>query len=162
MGTTAQALRGSNPTAEIPRASRMTASRLYECPDCGQMQILPPLPPGARAVCLRCDAVLRHTRRDPLLLPLVLNISALILFGLGATLTLMSVSTAGQQRVAELVTGPKEMEQYGLWEISLVVLITTVAAPLARVICMLTVLIGLRLGLPAPRGCANSPCAGDP
>jgi paraquat-inducible protein A len=126
----------------------MTAPRLYECPDCGQMQILPALPPGARAVCLRCDAVLRHTRRDPLLLPLALNVSALILFGLGATLSMMSVTTAGQQRVAELFSGPAELEHYGLWEISLVVLITTVVAPLARVLCMLTVLIGLRLKRP--------------
>jgi hypothetical protein len=102
-------------TAQEPTA--VTASRLYECPDCGQIQIMPPLPPGARAVCLRCDAVLRHTRRDPLLLPLALNISALILFLLGATLTLMSVSSAGQHRSADLTTGPIEMEQYGLWEV---------------------------------------------
>ncbi len=112
------------------------------------MQILPALPPGSRAICQRCDAVLRHTRRDPLRLPLALNISALMLFGLGATLTLMSVSTAGQQRVAGLVSGPTELEQYGLWEISLVVLVTTVAAPLARVLSMLVVLIGLRLNRP--------------
>ncbi|HEY4045145.1 MAG TPA: paraquat-inducible protein A [Rhodopila sp.] len=126
----------------------MTARRLYECRDCGQIQIMPALPPGTRAVCLRCDAVLRHTRRDPLSVPLALNLSALILFLLGATLTLMSVSTAGQQRVANLVTGPVEMEQYGLWEVSLVVLATTVVAPLARVLCMLTVLLGLRLKRP--------------
>jgi paraquat-inducible protein A len=129
----------------LPGQVVMTAPRLYECPDCGQMQVLPPLPPGARAVCLRCDAVLRHTRRDPLLLPLALNLSALILFGLGASLTLMSVTTAGQQRLAGLLSGPTELEQYGLWEISLVVLITTVAAPLARILCMLAVLVGLRL-----------------
>ena len=112
------------------------------------MQVLPAMPPGSRAVCQRCDAVLRHTRHDPLLLPLALNISALILFGLGASLTLMSVTTAGQQRVADLVTGPTELEQYGLWEISLVVLVTTIAAPLARILSMLAVLIGLRLRRP--------------
>ena len=134
--------------AASPGQAVMTAPRLYECRDCGQMQILPPLPAGARAVCVRCDAVLRHTRRDPLLLPLALNLSALILFGLGATLTLMSVTTAGQQRVAELVSGPTELEQYGLWEISVVVLVTTIAAPLARILCMLAVLIGLRLPRP--------------
>jgi paraquat-inducible protein A len=135
--------------ATPPAMSEVTAPRLFECPDCGQMQILPALPPGARAICQRCDAVLRHTRRDPLLLPLALNISALILFGLGASLTLMSVTTtAGQQRVAGLVSGPTELEHYGLWEISVVVLVTTVAAPLARVLSMLAVLIGLRLNRP--------------
>jgi paraquat-inducible protein A len=126
----------------------LTAPRLYECPDCGQMQVLPALPPRSRAVCLRCDAVLRHTRRDPLLLPLALNISALILFALGATLTLMSVTTAGQERLAELVSGPVGLEEYGLWELSLVVLVTTIAAPLARILCMLAVLLGLRLPRP--------------
>jgi paraquat-inducible protein A len=139
---------GSTSPAPAPQTPSTTAPRLCECRDCGQMQILPALPPSARAVCLRCDAVLRHTRRDPLTLPLALNISALILFGLGATLTLMSVSTAGQERIADLITGPAEMEQYGLWEISLVVLFTTVAAPLAKVLCMLIVLIGLRLKHP--------------
>ena len=91
---------------------------------------------------------MRHTRRDPLSLPLALNVSAIVLFFLGATLTLIAVSTAGQERIAGLVSGPNEMEQYGLWEISLVVLITTVAAPLARVLCMLAVLSGLRLKRP--------------
>jgi paraquat-inducible protein A len=131
-----------------PAAVPPTTPRLCECQDCGQLQILPPMPPDTRAVCLRCDAVLRHTRRDPLLLPLALNISALILFLLGATMTLMSVSTAGQQRVAGLATGPEALNDYGLWEISVVVLITTVAAPLARVLCIVAVLLGLRLHRP--------------
>jgi paraquat-inducible protein A len=128
--------------------TEMTAPRLHECRDCGQMQILPALPPGVRAICHRCDAVLRHTRRYPLVLPLALNISALILFALGSSLSLVSDTTAGQQRIADLVTGPAMLEQYGLWEVSAVVLITTVVAPLARILCMLTVLIGLRLKRP--------------
>lgn len=134
--------------APIGQTSVVTAPRLCECPDCGQIQILPAMPAGARALCVRCDAILRHTRRDPLLLPLALNISALILFLLGATLTLMSVTTAGRQRVAELVSGPAELEQFGLWEVSVVVLVTTVVAPLARILSMLAVLLGLRLKRP--------------
>jgi paraquat-inducible protein A len=136
---------GPVPTGQTPV---VTTPRLHECPDCGQIQILPAMPAGARALCERCDAVLRNTRGDPLVLPLALNISALILFLLGATLTLMSVTTAGQERVAELMTGPTELEEYGLWEVSVVVLITTVAAPLARILSMLTVLLGLRLKRP--------------
>lgn len=123
----------------------MTRAKLHECPDCGMMQILPPMPPGSRAVCLRCDAVLRHTRRDPLAASAALNLSALILFVLAGTLTMMSVSTGGQLRTAGLITGPAELESYGVWELALVVLITTFAAPLARTLCMLTVLAGLAL-----------------
>ncbi|HYZ22025.1 MAG TPA: PqiA/YebS family transporter subunit [Rhodopila sp.] len=116
--------------------------------DCGQIQILPAMPPESRAACLRCDAVLRHTRRDPLRLPLALNLSALLLFLLGATMTIMSVSTAGQARMAGLVSGPAALESYGMWEVSAVVLVTTMAVPLARVLCMLAVLLGLRLRRP--------------
>ncbi|MFL5285346.1 MAG: paraquat-inducible protein A [Rhodopila sp.] len=136
------------PAAAMEADAPVTASKLQECRDCGQMQIVPPLPPAARAVCLRCDAVLRHTRHDPLLLPAALNLSALILFGIASTLTIMSVTSAGQHRAASLVSGPAELEQYGLWELSLVVLVTTFAAPLARVLCMLAVLGGLRLRRP--------------
>ncbi|HQT77104.1 MAG TPA: hypothetical protein PLD10_08655, partial [Rhodopila sp.] len=83
-----------------------TAPRLCACKDCGLIQVVPALTPSSRVVCVRCDAVLRRTWRDPLMLPLALNLSALVLFMLGSTLTIMSVSSAGQQRVAELASGP--------------------------------------------------------
>lgn len=127
----------------VAPATRVTAPKLHECPDCGQMQILPAMPPQSRAVCLRCDAVLRHTRRDPFAVGIALNLAALILFGVAGTLTIMSVTTGGQHRAADLVTGPAELGAYGLWELSVVVMVTTFAAPLARTLCMLTVLIGL-------------------
>lgn len=132
----------------IADAVPMTAPKLYECPDCGQMQVVPAMPPAARALCLRCDAVLRHTRHHPLGLPAALNLSALILFAIAGTLTIMSVTTAGLSRAASLVSGPAELDHYGLWELSLVVLVTTFAAPLARVLCMLAVLGGLQLRRP--------------
>ncbi|MBS0642240.1 MAG: paraquat-inducible protein A [Proteobacteria bacterium] len=125
-----------------------TSPRLHECRDCGQMQVVPPMPPATRAMCLRCDAVLRHTRHDPLRLPLALNVAALVLIILGATLTVIDVSSAGQGRAAALLSGAVALDQFGLWELSVVLLITTLAAPLARVLSMLTVLGGLYLPRP--------------
>lgn len=129
-------------------AAQLTASKLHECPDCGQMQILPAMPPSTRAVCLRCDAVLRHTRRDPFTACLALNLAALILFAVAGTLTIMSVATGGQARAAGLVTGPVELSDYGLPELAAVVLGTTFVIPLARTLCTVAVLIGLRLKHP--------------
>ena len=103
------------------------------------------MPPGAIAACPRCDAVLRHTKSDPFVPPLAFNLAALVLFGVGASWSLLSVSTAGQSRDAGLFTGPGALEQFGLWELSVVVLLTTFAAPLARILCMIAVLLGLRL-----------------
>jgi paraquat-inducible protein A len=103
------------------------------------------MPPNARAACPECDAHLRHTRADPFTLPLALNVAALLMFGIGAFWTLLTVSTAGQLRNANLLTGPEELRSFGLWELSVVVLATTFAAPLARILCMIAVLVGLRL-----------------
>jgi paraquat-inducible protein A len=108
------------------------------------------MPPRSRAVCLRCDAVLRHTRRDSFGVCLALNMAALVLFAVAGSLTMMSVTAGGQERAATLITGPVELEFYGIWELSIVVLVTTFAAPLARTIFMLIVLLGLRLNHPPP------------
>jgi paraquat-inducible protein A len=125
-----------------------TSAHLRECPDCGLLQIVPAMAAGQRALCLRCDAKLRQTRRDPLGIPLALNLSALVLLLIGAFATLLSVSTAGQHHAADLFTGPAGLQEHGAWELSGVVLLTTFAAPLAKLLCMTIVLIGLRLPHP--------------
>jgi paraquat-inducible protein A len=129
----------------MPQPPNLTRPHLLECLDCGTVQTLPAMPPNARANCLNCDAFLRHTRADPFTLPLALNFAALVMFIVGGGWTLMSVSTAGQLRDAGLFTGPTELVSFGLWELAVVVLITTFAVPLARILCTLAVLLGLRL-----------------
>ncbi|HEY3846647.1 MAG TPA: PqiA/YebS family transporter subunit [Acetobacteraceae bacterium] len=126
----------------------LTQARLRECHDCGQLQVVPPMPPATRAVCLRCDAVLRHTHRDPVGVPLALNITALVLFLIATSSILLTVSRAGQTHFADLFTGPLGLEQTGWWELSAVVLFTTFAAPLAKVLVMITVLLGVQLHHP--------------
>jgi paraquat-inducible protein A len=71
-----------------------TGRRLHECPDCGLFQIVPPLYPAERASCLRCSAVLRQTRHDPLARALALNLAALSLFGVG----IVTLAAAGHRR----------------------------------------------------------------
>ncbi len=122
--------------------------RLRECRDCGQFQLVPALPPAARAHCLRCDAVLRHTHRDPLWTQLALNLTALFLLLIAVPSVLMLVGTAGQIHVADMFSGPVGLDQHGMWELAAVVLFTTVAAPALKIACMLYVLIGLRLPRP--------------
>ena len=122
--------------------------RLRECHDCGQFQLVPALPPAARAQCLRCDAVLRHTHHDPLWTQLALNLAALFLLLIAVPSVLMLVSTAGQTHVADMFSGPVGLDKHGMWELAAVVLFTTVAAPALKIACMLYVLIGLRLPNP--------------
>ena len=128
----------------MPTHDSRTRPHLLECHDCGTVLHLPAMRPGEHADCPVCDAGLRTVRRDPFTIPLALNVTSLVMFSIGSLWSLMSVSTAGQARDANLLTGPTLLESFGLWELSLVVLATTVVAPLLRILCMIAVLIGLR------------------
>jgi paraquat-inducible protein A len=106
------------------------------------------MPAHARAVCERCDSVLRHTHGDPIAVPLALNVTALVLFMVASSNLLLTVSRAGQTHLADLFTGPVGLERTGWWELAVVVVFTTFAAPLAKVVAMIAVLMGVLLERP--------------
>ena len=123
-----------------------TPCRLRECPDCGQRQVVPALRPGTAARCLRCNRLLRRARHDPLRRALALNIAALVLVGVACFMPLMTVSAGGMDLSATLFSGPEGLRSDGLWELSVVVLFTSVAAPVIKLLAMTYVLLSLRLG----------------
>ena len=125
-----------------------TTPRLYECHDCGQFQSVPALPPQSTVACLRCDAVLRRTHRDPFGVPLALYLTALVLLIITAATPMMSVSRAGLQHEADLFSGPIGMQKHGMWELGALVLFTTIGAPLVTVLGNIYVLLGLRMADP--------------
>ncbi|PWS36352.1 paraquat-inducible protein A [Falsiroseomonas bella] len=125
-----------------------TPARLCECASCGRFQTLPSLLPGQTASCLRCGSRLRRAVVDPIGRALALNIAALSIFAIAWVMTLMTVSTAGMVRDASLFTGPVDMGRAGLWELTIVVLFTTVVAPVLKLFAMVYVLAGLRLDRP--------------
>ena len=133
--------------AEAVEAWR-TPARLRECQSCGRFQIVPSLLPGQIAACVRCNSVLRRGRTDPLGRALALTIAALSILLVACLMSLMTVSTAGMVRHANLFSGPEGMGRSGLWPLSIIVLFTTVAAPTLKLAFMAYVLIGLRLARP--------------
>ncbi len=122
--------------------------RLRECPDCGLFQRLPRLPPGGAARCPRCHAVQRHRRRNPEGRALAMAATGLLLFTVVAQLPLLNLQLGDRSSVAELTSGPLALEQQGMLPLSVVVIGTTMAAPLARLVAMVWVLVGLRLRRP--------------
>ena len=97
---------------------------------------------------MRCNVALRHTREDSLGTSLALNLASLTLLMVACTTTMMQVSTAGIVRQADLFSGPVGLQENGIWELALVVLFTTMAAPLLKLLCMMYVLLGLRMARP--------------
>jgi len=128
--------------------SGTTQPSLRACHDCGLVQLVPALRPGASAHCLRCDATLRRNHRDPMNATLALCLSALVLFAVAASAPLLQVSRGGQVHAANLFSGPIGLKNDGMWEMAAVVLMATVGAPFAKLGCTLYVLLALRLPHP--------------
>lgn len=119
-----------------------------ECHDCGLRQRLPYLPAGQAVECARCGAILRRFVRDPLGRALAFAVTGLVLFVMAVSLPIMTMSIAGRVQQASLLTGIREFADRGLGELALVVLLTTVVAPLFYLCAVFWSLLGLRLRHP--------------
>ncbi|GAC1337139.1 MAG: PqiA/YebS family transporter subunit [Acetobacteraceae bacterium] len=117
---------------------------LCECPDCGLFQTLPRLRPGLVADCGRCGAVLRRRRRNSFSITLALMLTGLALFAITTFAPLMSFRFAGQQQTASLPDLPLAFREFGMWQLSLVILATIIVAPLLKLMLTACVLLGLR------------------
>lgn len=126
----------------------MRGGALRECPDCGLFQLVPDLPRRATARCQRCHAMLRRQRTDPQGRSLALVATGVLLFALATQLPFMSLQLEGRDHATWLFSGPEELEQQGVWALSVAVLVTTFAAPLAKLLAIGWVLIGVRLPRP--------------
>lgn len=135
----------ASPAARPPAEA---TSDLRECPNCGLFQRVPKIARGHVATCPRCDAVLRRHIVDPQGRALAMALTGLVLFILAAGLPFIDLDVRGRTLQTTLLSGPVQLEQHGMWEIGLVVLITTLGAPVAKLASMAWVLIGLRLHRP--------------
>ncbi len=143
---------GRPPAAGRPAAAlaavAVTEPFLRECPHCGLLQRVPGLPPSAVGRCIRCHAVLRRHRTDPLGWPLAMAATALALMLVVALLPFMDLRLLGIERATTLVTGPVALEQNGMLPLAALVLATTLLAPIGRMAALAWVLLGLRLRRP--------------
>ena len=135
---------------DLPHFSRTASAsgQLHACHDCGLLQSLGILGAHDVARCPRCNAVLRRSRTDPIRRGLALTCTGLLLFAMATNMPFIEVQLSGINRDTTLITGPLELERHGMWELSAVILVTTIAAPLARLLALLAVLVGLRMRRP--------------
>lgn len=129
-------------------ADAVTEPRLRACPDCGHFQIIPAMSTGSVARCVRCDAVLRRTRHDPIGRGLALNLTALALLAISCSQSLMTVSTLGMYRTATVFSGPEGFSHDQVYALAVVVAFMTILAPLLRLLFNSYVLAGLRIRRP--------------
>ena len=129
-------------TAEI--TTERTNAALRECPGCGLFQMEPALAPGTTAQCERCGTTLRKARTHPLEHSMALAVAAVILLIVMCLTTLMTVRTSGIVHQAGIFSGPAELLQRGMSGLAIVVIFVTVAAPFAKLLGTIYVLLCIR------------------
>lgn len=123
----------------------MARDRLSQCHECDLLQRNPPLPVGAAARCVRCDALLHRNRPDSLDRTLALTLAGLVLFAVANAFPFLSFQMQGRITGTTLLTGVRELYAQGMWELAAVVLFTSILAPGIQLLLLLTVLVPLRM-----------------
>lgn len=126
--------------SEVPTALQP----LIACQECDLLQRIPLLPVGGRARCARCGFVLAARPTDPLELPLVLTLTALIVFVVANVMPLMDLSAVGRYASTTILGGARQMWLDGERITAMVVAFCAVIAPALYLLLMLTVLLAAR------------------
>ncbi|CAO3438694.1 paraquat-inducible protein A [Azospirillum doebereinerae] len=119
---------------------------LVACPDCGLLHQIRQPRPGHRAECTRCAAVLYRRGRGGVHHALPVALTGAALLAVIALNPLMGVHIQGNDREGLVTSGIEALADQGMWPLALLVGALVLAAPLARVAGVVTVLACLRQG----------------
>ena len=117
---------------------------LIACHECDKVHRVKPLPKGGVAKCIRCGAVLYRDKPNSLDRTLALTLAALILFITANIYPFLALELEGREQVTLLFTGVHDLYEYGMWELSFLVLLTSIVIPLIHILGMLYVLLPLK------------------
>ncbi len=120
--------------------------QITQCHECGLVQRNPPVPAGGGVRCRRCGCTLHRSRPDSLDRTLALTVAGLTLFVIANTFPFLTLEMQGGATESTLASGVLELYRQGEWQLSAVVLFTSILAPGLQLTLLLTVLLPLRFG----------------
>ena len=117
---------------------------LIACHECDLIHRIKPLPKKGIANCTRCGSVLYRHKPNSIDRTLAMSMAGLVLFVLAVSFPFLALKTDSQLHQTNLITGIKVLYTQGMQELAVVVLLTTILAPLAQIMGMLYLLLPLR------------------
>jgi uncharacterized paraquat-inducible protein A len=121
---------------------------LVACPDCDLLQRIPALPPGGAARCPRCGRTIAGKPASPDRV-LALTVTAAIVLAIANATPLMGLSAMGRRVSTTIFGGVLAMWLRGEEVTAALMAFCAVAAPIAYIGLMLTILLAVRRA-PAP------------
>ena len=129
---------------DTPLDTRGTAEEVA-CPDCAQVQTLPPLGVRSLARCCRCDGILDR-REPPDSTPLALALAGLFCGLMANAFPIIEVSLAGRERDNLLISGPRALISDRMPVLALLVAFFSIVFPLLWLGAVSYVLFHVRAG----------------
>ena len=117
---------------------------LIACHECDLIHRVKPLPTKGLANCTRCGSVLYRHKPNSLERTLALSLAGLVLFVVANWFPFLSLKMESQIHQTNLITGINVLYSQGMQPLAILVLLTTILAPLAQLLGMLYVLLPLR------------------
>lgn len=118
---------------------------LIACHACDRLYHLRPMDHGGVARCTRCGAVLYRQHCCGMITPLALSLATIILLALVNLFPLLTFKVGGQEQSVTLLAGVRALLRHGMGEVALLVLLTSILAPLLHTLALLHVLIPIHL-----------------
>lgn len=124
----------------------MNASGLTACHECDLLQREPALPPGGRACCRRCNAVLFRHVPDSVDRGLAYTLGAAILFITANMFPIVGLEVQGNLNASSLYGAVETIWNNDMEGVALLVFATTILIPAVEISLMLYVLLPLKFG----------------
>lgn len=127
-----------------------TAEGVIACPECDYLHRLEELPAGAKALCVRCHAVLYRHIPHSLERVTALYTAALMLFLLANAFPIIALKVGERVERIHLFSAAGAFFRHGMAELGVLVFITSILFPLITIVGTLYVLGAVRAGRRAP------------
>ena len=123
----------------------MNIENLIACHECDLLHRIP-MHEGRRCVsrCRRCNAALHTGVENSIDRTLALTLAGMVLFVVANSFPLLAFKLQGQESQATLISGVIDLYNQGKWEIAILVLLTSIVAPLLQLLLHLYVFLPLK------------------
>lgn len=119
-------------------------SQYIACHECDLVHRVREIPDGGSARCMRCGALLYRRKDNSIEQVLALTLAGLILFVLANGLPMLTMRLDANFQEITLLSGMRQLWSQGMRGLALLVFVTSVLAPLAKLLLLAYILIPLR------------------
>jgi len=118
--------------------------RVRSCPCCGLAHRVPAITHDVRATCTRCSTTLASPARSARSLSrtAAFAVAALVLYPAAMLLPVMTIEQFGHAQATSILGGTINLLSHGHLGIGMVILVCSVIIPLAKLLTLLTLVIG--------------------